>query len=193
MTVINNLAQKEFGRLRALRYHGPSPRGKGATWECVCAPDLGGCGAEVVALAYRLSSGTQVSCGCARGRKPSESKPKRKPKPTRPVADVYDTQKFRRLLVLRPVELGKAPSFTHWLCQCKCGNYTVVRADRLAYNKTGSCGCNGARATERTIKRLEGRLAYQLAQVKTKADETYETYVRGQDVPYFEDWEEAGT
>lgn len=29
----------------------------------------------------------------------------------------------------------------YWLCQCECGNTTIVRGDRLVSKKTQSCGC----------------------------------------------------
>ena len=48
-------------------------------------------------------------------------------------------QKFNKLTVLYRVETGK--SGTHWLCQCDCGNQTIVSVANLTSNHTTSCGC----------------------------------------------------
>lgn len=48
-------------------------------------------------------------------------------------------QQFGRLTVLKRAEnKGK---FTTWLCQCDCGNTTMVRGTDLKSEKTLSCGC----------------------------------------------------
>jgi len=49
-------------------------------------------------------------------------------------------QKFGRLTVIERAE--NIPSGkTWWLCQCKCGNQTIVRSDSLKGGVTKSCGC----------------------------------------------------
>lgn len=50
-------------------------------------------------------------------------------------------QKFGKLTVIRRVE-DKRPGRPMWLCQCDCGNQTVVSSTRLLLpNGTRSCGC----------------------------------------------------
>ena len=56
-------------------------------------------------------------------------------------------QKFNKLTVLYRVETGK--SGTHWLCQCDCGNQTIVSMAHLTLNHTTSCGC------QKHLKQLE--------------------------------------
>lgn len=49
-------------------------------------------------------------------------------------------QKFGRLTVLglSPKKSGRK---SYWVCQCSCGNKTVVRSDILKNGSTMSCGC----------------------------------------------------
>lgn len=48
-------------------------------------------------------------------------------------------QKFEKLLVVsrEPSKNGRAM----WLCQCDCGNYTIVKGKQLLNGNTKSCGC----------------------------------------------------
>lgn len=48
--------------------------------------------------------------------------------------------RFTRLLVLKSVGKDKNGSYL-WLCQCDCGNTTVVATRTLNFGHTGSCGC----------------------------------------------------
>lgn len=48
---------------------------------------------------------------------------------------------FNYLTVLGPVENNKRN--IKWLCQCVCGNTTIVYGSNLKNGKTRSCGCNG--------------------------------------------------
>lgn len=48
-------------------------------------------------------------------------------------------QQFGKLTVLYRVEWPS--SGTHWLCQCECGNKSVVSMTHLTTNHTTSCGC----------------------------------------------------
>lgn len=59
-----------------------------------------------------------------------------------PVGKAQDltNSKFGKLTVLYRTESDKKG--THWLCQCDCGNYTVVSASHLVSNHTTSCGCH---------------------------------------------------
>lgn len=48
--------------------------------------------------------------------------------------------KFGRLVVKEFSGLDKRKK-SLWLCECDCGNTTIVRASDLSNNKTRSCGC----------------------------------------------------
>lgn len=50
-------------------------------------------------------------------------------------------QKFGRLTVLSVHQSSHPGSRTKWLCQCECGNTTIVTISRLRNGKTKSCGC----------------------------------------------------
>lgn len=64
MTARIDLTGRVFGRLRVLRYHGTKEGTSRALWDCLCAPDLGGCGALVVKQGVQMRLGKCVSCGC---------------------------------------------------------------------------------------------------------------------------------
>lgn len=57
-------------------------------------------------------------------------------------------------------DADKMPSLRFWICQCRCGAFTEVRCDRLAYNGTKSCGCKQITSTYWNVQRLEGRLRF---------------------------------
>lgn len=50
-------------------------------------------------------------------------------------------QRFGRLVVLKYYGNNAANSNAMWLCQCDCGNKTVVDGVRLRSHITKSCGC----------------------------------------------------
>lgn len=53
-------------------------------------------------------------------------------------------QKFGRLTVVKRVEDYVSPSgqkLVQWLCECECGNKTIVQSCILRHGKTASCGC----------------------------------------------------
>lgn len=52
-------------------------------------------------------------------------------------------QQFGRLLVIERAE-NSSDGRAQWYCQCKCGNYTIVRGKDLRRMHTTSCGCFGA-------------------------------------------------
>lgn len=49
-------------------------------------------------------------------------------------------RKVGRLTVIRRVENAPA-GYARWLCVCKCGKQTVVKATYLSRERTRSCGC----------------------------------------------------
>ena len=105
------------------------------------------CGNTVEANVSAVSSGSMVSCGCRRSAAIS-------------AANTVDLRGMRvgRLLVLSREGTDKYRSAT-WLCQCDCGNTTVVSGNSLRNELTRSCGCLRREITkDRTLKNIEGRV-----------------------------------
>lgn len=53
-------------------------------------------------------------------------------------------QEFGKLTVIERMPTHISPKGKHvieWLCQCECGNYTIVTASSLRSGHTKSCGC----------------------------------------------------
>lgn len=75
---------------------------------------------------------------------------------------------FGRLQVHGPTDrydgaTGTAKSLRYWLCRCSCGLWTEVRADRLAYDHTKSCGCAGITNAYTQLRIAHGRLTDSVA------------------------------
>lgn len=91
-------------------------------WKCKCV-----CGAEVITRAGSLKSGHTKGCGQKHRR----------------VEDLTG-QKFGKLTVIERATdyLNRdGTKYIQWLCQCECGNKTIVRATSLKNGHTQSCGC----------------------------------------------------
>lgn len=68
-------------------------------------------------------------------------------------------KKFGRLTVLKRVENKKINSRnqkSQWLCQCDCGNKTVVMGTNLRNDYTKSCGCLQREATSKANSTHQG-------------------------------------
>lgn len=50
-------------------------------------------------------------------------------------------QRFGRLVVLGEYQPPQKEVHSQWVCQCDCGNKTIVRGSSLTYGATRSCGC----------------------------------------------------
>ena len=48
-------------------------------------------------------------------------------------------QRFGKLVAIEPK--GRKNKKIAWLCQCDCGNETIVASDKLRNGHTQSCGC----------------------------------------------------
>lgn len=110
-------------------------RNRRTYWNCHCD-----CGRDTVIWAYSLKTGKTQSCGYCQGGRPSE----------------LEGQRFGRLTVLKLAETRKQSRY--WLCQCDCGNTTVVRAGHLLGGKIRSCGC--LTFHDRNEYRVEGNTVY---------------------------------
>lgn len=87
-------------------------------WECKCI-----CGNIFIADGYSLRTGRTKSCGCKTPNK---------------FIDLTGMI-FGKLKVIERAK--NKNSKTMWLCECECGNKTIVSGDCLKNKHTSSCGC----------------------------------------------------
>lgn len=59
--------------------------------------------------------------------------------------------KFEKLTVIKVDHFQQCKNLrrVHWLCECECGNTTVVRSDCLTSGNTKSCGCLNSTGREK--------------------------------------------
>ena len=113
-----NLTGQKFGRLTVLELI----RNKG--WKCQCE-----CGNIVYVEGYNLKNGTTQSCGCFQRDRASEASYKS-----------LIGQRFGKLIVIKRLENNRY-NHVQYLCQCDCGNTSIVDASNLRGGETNSCGC----------------------------------------------------
>lgn len=122
MTRLIDLTGQVFGRLTVL--YQSDIAGKKIKWHCLCA-----CGNTSDVDGYKLRIGETQSCGCLSRELISK----------RQLINLAG-KRFARLVVLKRVGNGSLGE-PQWLCQCDCGNTTVVRGVQLRKAHTRSCGC----------------------------------------------------
>ena len=93
-------------------------------WLCQCS-----CGVEKEVYTKHLKSGASKSCGHSQ---------------------VYNMigQQFGDLTIKEHIEDSK------WLCECTCGNTTIVEASNLLSGRTSSCGCKSASIPKYTYEQI---------------------------------------
>ena len=127
MSKLNDLTNQTFGLLtvlsRAPDHISPSGR-KRVKWLCQCK-----CGTKIEVLGENLTSNRTISCGCY-------NQQKRKSR----YKDISN-QKFGQLTALSPTKKRNTSGEIVWLCQCSCGNTTLVSLGDLRSGSTQSCGC----------------------------------------------------
>ncbi len=64
MPKVSDLTGKTFGRLVVIKRHPQNDKYGRSRWECLCSPELGGCGNTMVAYAGNLKNQHTQSCGC---------------------------------------------------------------------------------------------------------------------------------
>jgi hypothetical protein len=112
-------------------------------WRCTCE-----CGGEATTITASLRNGTTRSCGCLRG----SAHFKRATNQNDEVLPTKDLRGkvFGRLRVMkfdgyRRFKGGQnrpnGASRGMWLCQCECGNTTIVETSSLTTGNAKSCGC----------------------------------------------------
>lgn len=124
-TVID-LTNQKFGKLTVIE-RVPNKNGAAARWRCQCE-----CGNFTEVDGTKLRRNETLSCGCL----------------TKDNFIQYNKSKLNDLVGLRfgrLTVLSRAENVgqqTAWLCQCDCGNKTIVIAGNLrAEDGTRSCGC----------------------------------------------------
>lgn len=114
-----NMTWQRFGRLVAQKYMGSSK------WLCKCD-----CGNQIVVSRANLVNGATKSCGCLAKEQSSINGKQR-------LIDLAG-RRFGRLTVKEYAGDSK------WLCECDCGNQTIVSESNLVRGGTVSCGCKRA-------------------------------------------------
>lgn len=66
-------------------------------------------------------------------------------------------QRFGKLLVLSEHPDRTPQGSIQWVCQCDCGNQTIVSGDNLRRNHTTSCGCAHKDSAQQRIIDLVGK------------------------------------
>ncbi len=107
---------------------------------CKCTCD---CGNETITYMGNIKLGKTKSCGCIEtssrfGRKNHEK-------------DLVGKQ-FGHLTVIKLTDKRYDNGNVGWLCECDCGNQTIVRSGNLLRGKTRSCGCNKTSKYEECVE-----------------------------------------
>ena len=118
---------KRFGDLTVIEFNHVNDH-RNTCWVCQCD-----CGNKIVVSRNNLQQGNTKSCGC------HKHGPKRE--------DITG-KRFGRLTVIRHDHDDKHRN-SYWLCECDCGNRTIVTRGGLTSGNTTSCGCyNRQRVSE---------------------------------------------
>ena len=99
-------------------------------------------------------------------------------------------KKYNKLTVLSFYDIKDNKS--RWLCQCDCGNKTIVKGTQLKNGKTKSCGCllhqkKYDKETEKKIKRLQ-HIYSQMKQRCYKIDNHIYKYYGGKGITICDEW-----
>lgn len=113
-----DLTGQHFGRLTVIEFV------KNQGWKCQCD-----CGNIIYVEGSNLKNGNTKSCGCLQRDRASESSYKS-----------LVGLRFDMLVVLKRLENNRY-NHVQYLCQCDCGNTTIVDASNLRQGNTHSCGC----------------------------------------------------
>lgn len=66
-------------------------------------------------------------------------------------------QRFGKLLVISEYPDRTPQGSVQWVCQCDCGNQTIVSGDNLRRNHTTSCGCAHKDSAQQRVIDLVGK------------------------------------
>lgn len=134
MPKLIDLTGKQFGRWTVIK-KAPSQK-KETMWVCQCS-----CGTVKNISGRNLRNGKTKSCGCLKKEQLSSS-----------LTENLTGQTFGKLLVLN--RIGSQCNHATWLCECECGNTTVVASNHLKSGAIISCGCNNSSYGEQKIEQL---------------------------------------
>lgn len=123
-----DLTGKRFERLVVISFEEHDPKdvnSKGCRWRCRCD-----CGNEIIVRTQDLTRGDIKSCGCL-------NDDMRKIVGHNNLEDLTG-QQFGELFV---VKYHSSENYrTKWVCECSCGEITIVSAGHLKSGHTQSCG-----------------------------------------------------
>ena len=104
--------------------------------------------------------------------------------------------RYGRLVALRPTPLKESSGCIKWLCQCDCGNQTIVSGSALQSGATKSCGCLHKETAYRQSYRhgmAQSRLYREWNNMKSrcnfKSGKCYSRY-GGRGITYCKEWED---
>lgn len=112
-----NIINKRFGRLTVIDF---DHMDRGAYYLCECD-----CGNRKVISRNNLVTGNSTSCGCKKYELRTED---------------ITGKRFGRLTVLGFDHMDRWGS-SYWMCECDCGDTTVVSRKHLLDGHVTSCGC----------------------------------------------------
>jgi predicted RNA-binding Zn-ribbon protein involved in translation (DUF1610 family) len=144
-----DLTNQKFGRLLVIERSKDSIRNNGkhkTMWLCECQNDKN----KVIVSSQNLRNGHVTSCGCYKSEQINK----------RCMIDLMG-QRFGKLLVIKRekdyIDKKSRQKFIQWLCQCDCGNKTIVRTMSLR-SKNGIRSCNKcSHKTPSNFINLKGR------------------------------------
>lgn len=125
MRKIEDLTGQKFERLLVIEEAGR--KGREVLWKCLCD-----CGNYCFYVGHRLRKRRVISCGCA----------KKSPRKRIKVEEIIG-KTFHELTVIK--KAGKDKQGTLLLCQCSCGNTTLLHTRDIVSGNTRSCGCLGTK------------------------------------------------
>ena len=143
-TNMKDLTNKRFGKLTVIQKVGQNNKNN-FLWLCQCD-----CGNTKVIASTNLISGHTQSCGCLNYS-------------SKNMEDLTG-QKFGKLTVIKRGKTLKS-GIVRWICECECGNVTIVDSGRLKNGMTKSCGCLKHQQSKR-LKDLTGQRFGRLTVIK---------------------------
>lgn len=162
---------QKLGKLTLLKYIGHDKHSK-RRWLCLCD-----CGNTCERVEGNLIRTKVPHCGCSPAWVGTNKR-----------FEDLSGKVFGKLTVVRHVGKDRH-SHNRWLCQCECGNMTVVDTSCLVQGKTKSCGC--AKIVEKQDGRTGTRLYNIYNEMKYRCYGQYSTNYRhygGRGITMCDEW-----